>query len=128
MPQVLDTPRSELTYPLWILIHRGESPWRPVMLLPGYLAAFTDHERAAAFMAEQGDPAWEFRLVVRPTLQRVADQLSRCGVRGVHLDPDTDGSVVAIDFGGLQPVTSGSLTARGCPSRVTSLPRLRSCV
>jgi hypothetical protein len=130
MPQVLDVPRSELRYPLWILIHRGESPWRPVMLVPGYLAAFSDHERAAAFMAERGDPRWEFRLVVRPTLQRIADQLRRCGARGVQLDPDGSGTGAAIDFdesgfGEPQKLTSGSGVVRAYQGRVAPQPRCR---
>jgi hypothetical protein len=94
--------QPELTFPFWMLVYRGEDPWRPVMLTPGYIAAFSAHGRAAAFAVGQGDPAWEFRLVVRPTFLRMADWLRREGVVGVHLDPDAGGEVIDLDRRGAE--------------------------
>jgi hypothetical protein len=124
--------RPELTFPLWMLVHRGSSPWRPVMLTPGSVAAFSTHQRAAAFAARRWEPGWEFRLVVRPAFLRMADELRRLGAAGVHLDPDTDGGVV-IDLPGTGVGTTDSgsavLRIRGMvaiPVRAGGSPRLGS--
>jgi hypothetical protein len=114
-----DALRPELTFPFWMLVHRGEYPWRPVMLTPGNVAAFTTHELAAAFAAERGDPDWEFRLVARPTFLRMADGLRLRGVRGVHLDPSLGGEVIDLDpaAGGLAPSVT---TSHGGAGRLVS--------
>jgi hypothetical protein len=89
---------SELPFPFWLLIARGESPWHPVALTPGYAVAFSSHARAGEFLSTSANPAWEVRLVVRPTLAVMADDFARRGVRGVALDPDPTGGGTRIGF------------------------------
>jgi hypothetical protein len=75
-----------LPFPFWLLVARGETPWRPVTLTPGYAAAFSTHTRACEFLTASANPAWEVRLVVRTTMVRMADEFRRQGVTGVEID------------------------------------------
>ena len=54
--------------------------------------------RAGEFLSASANPAWEVRLVVRPTLVAMADDFARRGVRGVALDPDPTGGGTRIGF------------------------------
>jgi hypothetical protein len=89
---------AKLSFPFWLLIARGESPWNPVALTPGYAAAFSSHARAGEFLSASANPAWEVRLIVRSTLASLSDEFARRGVRGVALDPDPTGGGTRIGF------------------------------
>ncbi len=87
-------PYSQLPYPFWLLIHRGESPWRPVASPAGYATAFSSHRLAGGFLARAGNPDWEVRLVVRPTLMGLVEEFRRQGVAGIAIDPGEGESFV----------------------------------
>src|SRR5262245_17909931 len=82
----------DIPFPFWILIRRGCDPWRPVMRVPGFVAAFSTTESARAF----GNAESEFRLVCRDTLSRVMDEFARQGVVGMCLDatPECEGRLI----------------------------------
>jgi hypothetical protein len=80
-----------VSFPFWILVARGQSPWQPVALTPGYVVAFSSHTRAGEFLSASANPAWEVRLVVRSTMEALADGFARQGVTGVALDPNLRG-------------------------------------
>ncbi len=90
-------PPNQTPFPFWLLIHRGESPWRPVLLPSGHAAAFSTHQRAGEFLAREASPRWEVRLVVRPTLAVLMAEFRRQGVMGIILDP-ADGEGVTFLF------------------------------
>ncbi len=87
-----------ITPALWVLVHRGGFPWRPVMAVPGYVAAFSTHERAAAFGGRADHPKWEFRVLSRQALAPVIEGFRGYGARGVCLDPTADTSGVTVEF------------------------------
>lgn len=89
---------TELPFPLWLVIHRGECPWRAVTLTPGLATAFSNHARAGEFLRAANNPAWEVRPVIRVTQAVVWDAFQRQGVTGVALDPDADGGGTSILF------------------------------
>ncbi|MBN9522668.1 hypothetical protein J0H58_29790 [bacterium] len=92
-------PPTQLPFPFWLLIHRGASPWRPVLLPSGRATAFSTHRLAGEFLARESCPGWEVRLVVRPTLMVLLEEFRRQGVTGITLDPG-DGGGVAFPFTG----------------------------
>ena len=53
---------DEPTFPLWVVVHRGESVWRPVMRAPGQAVAFSHQTLAGDFLRAANNPAWEARL------------------------------------------------------------------
>lgn len=89
---------DELPFPFWILVYRGETPWRPVTLTPGLAAAFSNHTRAGEFLKTANNPEWETRLVVRVTLTALLEDFRLQGVLGISLDPDTDASGTSVMF------------------------------
>jgi hypothetical protein len=109
---------ADLLFPFWMLVHRGSSPWRPVMLTPGLATAFTTSATARAF--GELDAEWEFRLVCRATLARLSDEFDRQGVRGVCLDPvrGQTGHVALVGAGtgtgGRTSVSPADAPAVGC--------------
>jgi hypothetical protein len=86
-------PPDSLPFPFWLLIHRGECPWRPVAVQAGRAAAFSTHQLAGAFLARAANPDWEVRLVVRATMGVLAGGFRRQGVTGITLDPGAGGCV-----------------------------------
>jgi hypothetical protein len=83
---------------VWLLVHRGTFPWRPVMFVPGYAAAFSTHGLAAAFADRACHPEWEFRLSSQPSLARLSPEFRRHGAHGVILDPTGKGEGAKFDL------------------------------
>lgn len=90
---------TELPFPLWVLVHRGDSPWRPVMLMPGFAAAFSNHTRAGDFLHAADNPEWEVRLVARVTWEPLLTDFQRQGASGIALDPSAGGGGTLVAFG-----------------------------
>lgn len=65
---------------------------------PGYAAAFSTAQLAAAYMVKRGETSFEFTLVSRATLRAWADDLRQMGVRGICLDPAPDRCGDSIDL------------------------------
>jgi len=79
---------NELPSSFWVLLYRDVSPWRPVMLTPGLITAFSTHTLAGEFLARVRNPAWEVRLVVRPTFAAQAAQFRQQGATGITFDAE----------------------------------------
>lgn len=87
-------------FPVWMLVQRGEAPWGPVMLVPGYAVTFSSHTLVSAFLQQANEPSWEPRVLAR-TAEAVAAlvrELKRQGVSGIALDPDGAGNGTLIPF------------------------------
>ena len=65
---------------------------------PGYIAAFSTVEKAAAFMFKRGDTDWRMTLVSRPTFPRNVENLQLLGVRGLCFDQTEETPGTFIDF------------------------------
>jgi hypothetical protein len=94
---------NQLPYPLWVLVQRGDSPWRPVTLTPGHAVAFSHHARAAAFLRAVSNPAWEARLVARVTGPALLRDFRQQGASGITLDPSPQGGGTPISFSDTEP-------------------------
>jgi hypothetical protein len=90
---------DKLPFPLWVLVYREDSPWRPVTLTPGLAVAFSHHTQAADFLRAAGNPAWEARLVARVTWGTLLKDFRKQGASGIALDPSLYGGGTPIAFG-----------------------------
>ncbi len=79
-----------MTFPFCVVMAREGQITLPLAPKPGYVAAFSSVEKAAAFMFARGDTNWHMTLVTRPTLAGVVENLSLLGVKGFCLDPLKD--------------------------------------
>lgn len=97
---------TTLTFPFWIINQRRDLLSLPVQPAgtPGYVAAFSDAQKATAFMVGRGETSWEFKLVSRSSLASLLIELRLIGMRGLCLDPDEHGGGTAIDFDQMEVV------------------------
>lgn len=80
---------AALKFPFWIVTQRRGLISKPVEPdgVPGFIAAFSSAEHAAAFMVSRGETEWENRLVARSTLQDLMADLRLLGVQGLYALP-----------------------------------------
>jgi hypothetical protein len=88
----------EPPFPLWVLVQRGDSVWRPVMQSPGLAVGFSHQTRAGDFLRAASNPAWEVRLVVRVTWAALVENFQQQGASGLTIDPDANGHGSLVTF------------------------------
>lgn len=87
-----------MTFPFCVVMAREGQITLPLAPKPGYVAAFSSVEKAAAFMFARGDTNWHMTLVTRPTLAALIENLSLLGVKGFCLDPLQNACDDLLDF------------------------------
>ena len=82
-----------LTFPFWIAYHRRNSIPRPVVPphTPGLAAIFSSAPKATAYLVAEHETSFSLRLVSRPNLPSLIDDLRRMGMHGFCFDPDEAG-------------------------------------
>ena len=87
-----------LTFPFCIVRVRTGRDSFPVSPSAGYVAAFSNPEKAARYMFKRGDVEWRTTLVSRPTLAENIYVLKLLGFDGLAIDPANGSPGELVEF------------------------------
>lgn len=84
-----------LTLPFWIAFHRHQSVPHPLVPAhsPGFVAVFSSAQKATEYLVVDHETSFSLRLISRPNLNGLIDDLRRMGMHGFCFDPDHDGGM-----------------------------------
>lgn len=83
----------DLNRPFWIAYHRQQSVPRPIVPAhaPGLVAIFSSAQKATGYLVADQETSFSLRLISRPGLSGLIDDLRRMGMHGFCFDADDNG-------------------------------------
>jgi hypothetical protein len=87
-----------LTFPLFLVMSRDGQLTLPLAVVPGYIATFSNAQKAAAFMDVRGDTNWQMTMIARSNFEMDVEALRKLGLKGLCLDPTKGSHDTLINF------------------------------